>query len=434
MTPFQIVRAESLPFVGLAYVALNLLATAALPTGLGDAGLPIRAAIDVGMSRDRLANVDRLIRKGMEAGGYPGAAVVVGRRGYSVIQKGYGQLSWDPLSPYVSAENTIYDLASLTKVVGTTTAIMILFDEGKIKLTDPVSKFLPEFKTGDKARVTVKHLLLHNSGMPAGKELWRLAKTPLQARNVVLQAKLVCKPGVCFKYSDLGPDVLGFIIEKITQKKLDQFLAERVFTPLGMTSTFFKPSQAVRARTAPTEVSRPRGHRLQGEVHDESAWALGGAAGHAGLFSTADDLSIFAQMMLNRGEYGGVRIVSDSAVARFTTRGLSGTRALGWDTANGEFGAGQYLSPRAYGHTGYTGTSLWVDPERNMFVVLLTNRVHEPKVRQPGYLIADVRNDLMDAAVLSVTDSPLGLIDMPTSFRSDTASYWDARVVNKGTR
>jgi CubicO group peptidase (beta-lactamase class C family) len=385
------------------------------------------------MSRDRLANIDRIILKGLDAGGYPGAAVVVGRRGYSIVQKGFGQLSWDPLSPYVSPENSIYDLASLTKVIGTTTAVMILFDEGKIRLNDPVSKFLPEFRTGDKAKVTVRMLLLHTSGLPAGKELWRLAKTPAQARNVVLQTKLVCKPGVCYNYSDLGADVLGFVVEKAAQQKLDQFLAERVFTPLGMTSTFFKPSAQVRARTAPTEVLPPRGHPIQGEVHDESAYALGGVAGHAGLFSTADDLSIFAQMMLNRGTYQGVRILSDSAVALFTKR-TAGTRALGWDTANGELGAGRYLSPQAYGHVGYTGTSLWIDPERNMFVVLLTNRVHEAKVRQPGYLIADIRNDLMDAAVLSIADSPAGLMEMPAAFRSDTASYWNAKVVKKGTR
>jgi CubicO group peptidase (beta-lactamase class C family) len=428
-----LIRPESLPLVSIAYLAINLLGSTALPGTLNEPGLPVRAPFEVGMSRERLATVDRIVLKGLESGGYPGAALVVGRRGYSVVQKGYGQLSYDPLSPFVSPENTVYDVASLTKVVGTTTAIMILFDDGKIRLSDPVSKFLPEFRTGDKAQITVKHLLLHTSGLPAGKELWRLAKTPAQARSVVLQSKLFCKPGSCFNYSDLGPDVLGFIVEKITQKKLDRFLSERVFEPLGMTNTLFKPPASMRARTAPTEVKPPRGRPLQGEVHDESAWALGGVAGHAGLFSTADDLSVFAQMMLNRGTFGGVRIVSDSAIELFTTR-AGGTRALGWDTANGEFGAGQFLSSRAFGHTGYTGTSLWIDPERDLFVVLLTNRVHAPRVRQPGYLIADIRNDLMDAVVLSVTDTPLGLMPMLDTFRSDTASYWNARVVKKGTR
>ena len=385
------------------------------------------------MSVDRLADVDRLIRKGMDAGGYPGATMILGRNGYSVIQKGYGRLGWDAKSPATSPESTLYDVASLTKVVATTTAIMILFDEGKIRLSDKVSRYIPQFSGGDKSLVTIEHLLTHHSGLPAGRQLWLLAKNPAQARSVVIDSKLQCKPGSCFNYSDLGPDILGFVVEGITGQKLNQFVAEKVFKPLGMASTMFKPPASLKPRIAPTEVTPPRGYALRGEVHDESAFTLGGITGHAGLFSTADDLAAFAQMMLNGGTLNGTRIVAESTVRLFTTR-TAGTRARGWDTGNGEAGAGQFLSERAYGHSGYTGTSLWIDPDRQMFIVFLTNRVHAARVRQPGYLIADVRNDIMDAAVLSVTDFDKPSPRLPWLFRSDTASYWNARVVGRGVR
>jgi hypothetical protein len=237
-----------------------------------------------------------------------------------------------------------------------------------------------------------------------------------------MMTPLACKPGVCQVYSDLGADVLGFAVEAIAGQGLDAFLDERVFTPLGMSDTHFRPDAALRDRIAPTEVSSPRGYPLRGEVHDENAWALGGVAGHAGLFSTAADLSLFAQMMLNRGTYNGVRIVSDSAVAKFTAR-VSGTRALGWDTSDGEGAAGLHMGERAYGHTGFTGTSLWIDPDRDLFVVLLTNRVHAPKARRPARVIADVRADLADAAVLSVVDD--NILKMPASFRADKAVGWN---------
>jgi CubicO group peptidase (beta-lactamase class C family) len=310
---------------------------------------------------------------------------------------------------------------------------MILYDEGKVKLSDRVSKFVPEFRGGDRDLVTIEHLLTHHSGLPAGRQLWLLAKTPERARKVVIESKIVCKPGRCFNYSDLGPDLLGWVVENVTKKPLDQFVQERVFQPLSMTNTMFRPVKALKGRIAPTETHPPRGYSIQGEVHDESAFTLGGISGHAGLFSTADDIAVFAQMMLNGGVYDGVRVVADSTVRIFTRR-VAGSRALGWDTANGEAGAGDFLSPSAYGHAGYTGTSLWIDPERGMFVVLLTNRIHAPRVRQPGYLIADVRNDLMDAAVVSVTDAEFSASPGPIVFRSDTATYWNVRRLLPGTR
>ena len=396
-------------------------------------GLPSRSPKAVGMSAERLATIDRVIRRGIKAGGYPGASVVVGRKGAAVLRRGYGRLGWTANYDEVDADRTIYDLASLTKVVGTTTAIMILFDDGKIDLDVPVSKYVPGFTGYNKERVTVRMLLEHRSGLPAGRDLWRTAHSPQEARDTVLNTQLVCAPGECYIYSDLGADMLGWVAEAASGQPLDEFLHARVFEPLGMTDTRFKPDASQIPRIAPTELTPPRGYPIRGEVHDENAFALGGIAGHAGLFSTASNLAVFAQMMLNGGEYDGIRVVADSTVKLFTHR-AAGTRALGWDTcANEHGGCGQFLSERAFGHTGYTGTSLWIDPDREMFVVLLTNRVHAARARRPATVIADVRADLADAASIAVIDDPLNMIAMPASFRADKARNWN-RPVRKARR
>ena len=396
-----------------------------LPTlPVGDDGLPNKAPAAVGMSASRLATINRVVERGIKAGGYPGASVVVGRKGAVVWEKGFGRLGWAKDASDVSVERTIYDLASLTKVVGTTTALMILYDEGKIHLDDSVVKYIPEFTGGGKETVTIRQLLEHRSGLPAGRDLWRIAHTAEEARAAVIATTLVAKPGAQYEYSDLGADLLGFVVETVSGQRLDQFLAARVFTPLGMKDTEFKPDASLRGRIAPTEINPPRGYPLRGEVHDENAYALGGVAGHAGLFSTASDLAIFAQMMLDGGTFNGVRIVADSTVQLFTRR-AAGTRALGWDTCAGEYGCGKYMGAEAYGHTGYTGTSLWIDPDRDMFVILLTNRVHAATARRPAKVISDVRSDLADAAALAVTDMRGGMLSMPASFRADRAVGWN---------
>ena len=394
--------------------------------------LPVRPPTAVGMSAERLANIDRVIRRGVDAGGFPGASVVIGRRGAAVVQKGYGHTGWTSSAPSVDADRTIYDLASLTKVVGTTTALMVLYDEGRLDLDAPVQRYLPDFIGEGKDAVTVRHLLTHRSGLPAGRELWRIASTPADARRIVLETPLGCRPGVCYTYSDLGADILGWVAESISGQSLDAFLHERVFQPLGMNDTGFSPHDSVRYRVAPTEVSPPRGYPIKGEVHDENAYALGGVAGHAGLFSTSADLAVFAQMMLNGGSYDDVRIVSDSTVALFTRR-AAGTRALGWDTADGQGGSGEFLTETAYGHTGYTGTSMWIDPDHEMFVVLLTNRVHAARARRPAKVIADVRADLADAAVLAVVDTD-NILAMPASFRADRADGWNPALRARSSR
>ena len=396
---------------------------AAIALGFGD-GLPGKPPAAVGMSAKRLAAIDRVVGRGIRAGGFPGATVIIGRRGAAVFSKGYGRLSWARDAASVDPDATIYDLASLTKAVGTTTALMILYDEGRIALDARVVEYLPAFTGGWKDSITIRQLLTHRSGLPASRDLWKLATNPQEARLGVIDAVLQCRPGVCYDYSDLGMVLLGMVIENVTGVGLDHYLHQRIFEPLGMTSTFFRPVDSVRARIAPTDVTPPRGYPLRGEVADENAYALGGIAGHAGLFSTASDISVFAQMMLNGGQYNGVRIVADSTIALFTRR-AAGTRALGWDTADGDGGSGSYLSGNSYGHTGYTGTSLWIDPDREMFVVLLTNRVHAARARRPGKVISDVRADVSDLAALSVTDDPQHVLAMPRAFRADKASGWN---------
>jgi serine-type D-Ala-D-Ala carboxypeptidase len=386
-------------------------------------GLPEREPAAAGMSAERLGTIDRVVQRGIEAGGYPGASLVVGRKGYAVWQRGFGTLDWTRKSR-VSASESLYDLASLTKVVATTTALMVLFDQGKVELDAPVSRYIPAFSGGLKDRVTVRHLLTHRSGLPAGRNLWRIAQNPAEARAAVIATPVACTPGTCYEYSDLGADMLGFIAEELSGESLEAFLQKSVFRKLDMNDTRFLLADADVARTAPTEIAPPRGYPLRGEVHDENAYALGGVAGHAGLFSTAADLSVFAQMLLDGGVYNGTRVIADSTVQLFTRR-AAGHRALGWDTCAGGAGCGQFMSERAFGHTGFTGTSLWIDPDRQMFVVLLTNRVHAARASRPSKVIADVRNDLADAAVLAVMDDPDGVRAMPASFRADLAQDWN---------
>ena len=400
---------------------LTLLAALAL----GDTTvLRQRPPAEVGMDPDRLALIDRAVKQGLGAGGFPGAAVVVGRRGAIVWQKGYGSADWGYGLPTVDAQTTLYDLASLTKVLATSAAAMVLYDRGKLALDVAVSRYLPEFRGGEKDRVTVRDLLTHRSGLPAGRSL-ASAHNAREARRLVLATPLDAAPGTRTEYSDVGADVLGFVIEAIAGERLDQFVARTVYRRLGLRNTLFLPGRDRRSRVAPTENYPPRGYPLRGEVHDDAAFALGGVAGHAGLFATASDLAVFAQMMLNGGKYNGVRIVSDTTVARFTERS-AGSRALGWDTCIGGGSCGFHLGPRAYGHTGYTGTSLWIDPDQQVFVIVLTNWVHAaPSARvAPIAVLADVRSDIADIAALSIVDGPEGTQPMPDRLRADRQIGW----------
>lgn len=383
--------------------------------------LPALPADSVGMSADRLAAVDHVMERGVAAGGFPGAAVVIGRRDALVLARGYGRLDWSVGSAPVSPSRTLYDLASLTKVVATTTAVMVLYDEHRIELDAPVSHYLPQFAGGAKSRVTIRELLEHRAGLPAGRNLARTAHSPADARRLVLATALEREPGTTELYSDVGMDVLGFVVEAIAHEPLDRFVRRRIFAPLAMSSTGYRPDATMRGRAAPTESHSARGHVLRGEVHDGDAWALGGVAGHAGLFSTATDLARFAQMLLDGGRLGNTRIVSDSTVALFTRRS-SGWRALGWESCAGGASCGQRMSARAYGHTGFTGTSIWIDPDRGLYVIVLSNWMHERPdgLTPPIAILDDVRADVADIAAVAADSDRTA----PSEWRADRANGW----------
>ncbi len=394
----------------------SVTASSAVPTDVS-ARLPRVAPESVGMSVSRLAMIDDVVYRGIRAGGFPGAAVIVARHGGIVWERGYGTLDWQS-GVAVDAERTMYDLASLTKVVATTAAAMVLVDRGQLRLDERVTHYLPMFGGGAKDEITIRDLLTHRSGLPAGRDVSQGAG-PESARKAVLATSLVRAPGSGYEYSDLGLDVMGFVIESITHEPLDQFVRHAVYAPLGMRSTMFRPAASLRARIAPTEDPATRG-----EVHDGTARALGGVAGHAGLFSTASDLAVFAQLMLDGGVAGSTRLFADSIAREFTKPG-PGWRGLGWQTCPGDGSCGQYLSTRAFGHTGFTGTSMWIDPERDLVVIVLTNWIHGRASGgvAPTGVLQDVRSDVVDLAALSITDGgperPL-----PWRLRSELQDGW----------
>ena len=384
----------------------------------GHARIPHVAPEAAGMSASRLALIDEVMRRGIAAGGFPGGAIIVGRRSGIVWERGYGTLDWITGTP-VDAERTMYDVASLTKVVATTAATMVLVDRGKLRLDDQVVRSLPTFAGRDKSVVTIRDLLMHRSGLPAGRVLSGRRSRPASARKVVLTTPLVRQPGSRIEYSDLGADVLGFVVERIAQERLDRFLRRTVYDPLGMGSTMFRPGPTLRARIAPTEVAVARG-----DVHDRNARALGGVAGHAGLFTTAGDLAVFARVMLDNGMAAGKKVFTDSTVREFTRPG-QGWRALGWETCSGGGSCGRYFSARAFGHTGFTGTSMWIDPERDLFVIVLTNWIHGRAAggTAPAAILQDVRGDVVDLAALAISDGGEELA-MPWRLRSELQIGW----------
>ena len=392
--------------------------TSSLPRD-GQTRLPHIAPESAGMSASRLALIDEVVRRGINAGGYPGASVIVARHGAIVWERGYGDLDWGT-GVAVDPERTMYDLASLTKVVATTAAAMVLVDHGTLRLDERVTHYLPTFSGGAKDQVTIRELLMHRSGLPAGRDI-STGASPESARKAVLATTLVRVPGSDYEYSDLGLDVMGFVIERITHEPLDRFVQQAVYRPLGMRSTMFRPPSSLRPRIAPTE--RPI---VRGDVHDGTARALGGVAGHAGLFSTAGDLAVFAQLMLDGGVAGNTRLFADSIAHEFTKPG-PGWRGLGWQTCPGDGSCGQYLSTHAFGHTGFTGTSMWIDPERDLVVIVLTNWIHGRAAGgvAPMGIVQDVRSDIVDLAALSITDGAPER-PLPWRLRSQIQAGWSS--------
>ncbi|HEX2202559.1 MAG TPA: serine hydrolase domain-containing protein, partial [Longimicrobium sp.] len=358
-------------------------------------------AREAGMSADSLARIDRAVRAALDAGVFTGAVVAVGRRGKLVKLTGYGRTGGVPVDP----ATTVFDIASLTKVVGTTAAVMALVEDGTVRLDAPVRRYVPQFRGDGKGGVTVRHLLTHTSGLPAGAWLYGEASNPEEALRRVLRTPLVRDPGTRVEYSDFGMILMAEIVRRRAGEPLDRFLARRVFVPLGMENTLFLPPVALQADVVPTALRSERPYVLDGVVHDGNAFRLGGVSGHAGLFSTAPDLAVYAQTLLNGGAYGARRVWQPSTVRTFTARQAgAGTRTLGWDTPAPVSSAGSYLSATAYGHTGYTGTSIWIDPARGLFVVLLTNRTYD---RGTARQILDLRRAVANAAARAITDTPI---------------------------
>lgn len=361
----------------------------------------------VGMDSTLSARLDSIVQQGVAEGAAPGAALAVGRFGRLVHLRGYGTLDHAPGSPAVTA-TTLYDLASLTKVVATTTAAMILEEEGRLDLARTVHSYLPEFDAPDKAAITVRMLLTHSGGLESYAPLYLKHRGRGEFIAEINARPLKSVPGSATVYSDWDMVLLQAVIERLTGTTLDRFAASRIFQPLGMVDTQFLPDTSnisLRRRIAPTAIDTTRGGLLQGTVHDGNAWAIGGVSGHAGLFSSARDLAIFAQALLWGGTYGDAHIVIPTTVARWTSRQAAvSSRALGWDTPAPESSAGRYFSPRSFGHTGFTGTSIWIDPERAVFVVLLTNRVNS---RGTSTRHTKLRRDVADAVQAAIVDAPL---------------------------
>ena len=322
--------------------------------------------------------LDDLFNQEIEKQSFPGASVLIGYRNRIIFHKAYGKMTYSTKSPAVTTD-TVYDLASLTKVVSTTTLAMQLFEQGQLKLDDPLTRFYPSFTGGGREKITVCHLLTHTSGFPAHLPLFRKVSGKQEMVESVLKLPLEYEPGLKAEYSDFGVILLGDVIEKLTGKTLDTLASERIFRPLGMSHTLFNPPASLKFKIAPTEQDPWRGRLLRGEVHDENTCAMGGVAAHAGLFGTSGDLALFCQMILNGGVYDHHRIVRPSTLERFTTRQpkpAESSRALGWNTPSEGSSAGTLLSSNAFGHTGFTGTSIWIDSSRELFIILLTNRVY----------------------------------------------------------
>ncbi len=352
---------------------------------------------------DRLKPAYALLDRAVADGAFPGGVLAVGWNNQLVVHP-FGQLEREG-EAYDVDEDSMYDVASLTKPIVTTTAVMMLAQQGRLELNLPVARYLPDFAAAAKsdpdpawrARVTVRMLLLHDSGLPAHRDFFKDAKGHDAVLARVLAEPLVREPGTQVEYSDLGFILLGEIVKRLTGESLDSFAKQEIFETLGMDRSMFNPPRKLREDIAPTEMDTTYRKRLVwGEVDDENAYAMGGVAGHAGLFSTAQDIAAFAQMILNGGIYGHDRLLARSTIREFTSRVAIGdsARTLGWDVPSEPSSSGRYFSAKSFGHTGFTGTSLWIDPERKLFVVFLTNRVHPTRANDK---IRPVRPALHDA-------------------------------------
>ncbi len=350
--------------------------------------------------------VDSVINAAIRDSAFPGAELLVAQNGVILHFKAYGHYTYNDTSGVIS-RNTMYDLASLTKVIATTTATMICYDRGLFKLDDKVAKYIPQFGVNGKENVTIRNLLVHDSGLRPDitrklASFDTVKNKPQAVLNEIYNDSLVYRTGSKMVYSDLNMIVMGKIIEKVTGERLDQFTEKEIFEPLGMSSTMFNPPKSLIYKIAPTEYDNYWRHRqIRGTVHDETAALLGGVAGHAGLFSDASDLAKLLQMLLQKGVYQGRRFIKASTVNLFIKKQSNlSTRALGWDTKSPKrSSAGHFFSNLSYGHLGFPGTSVWTDPTRKLFVVFLTNRVYPTR---KDIKIRAVRPVVHDAVIKAI--------------------------------
>ena len=363
-----------------------------------------------GFDPERLEHAADLLEEAVTEGVTPGGVLLVARRGAVVLEKAAGRLTYDEDAATVSPA-TIYDLASLTKVIATTTLIMRRTGSGELDLDAEAASYLPELAGSPVGQATLRDLLAHTSGLPCCTELFRdlgvgLDRDEARARYLEHIAGTSLEAGRRERaiYSDLGVLLLGEILERGSDRGLALQVEEEVLAPLGLADTSYVPADELRDLIAPTEFDAWRGRLPHGEVHDENTHALGGIAPHAGLFGTARDVAVFGQAILNGGVYGERRLAGAGTVALFTRRAElvpGSSRALGWDTPSHPSSAGRYFSARSFGHTGFTGTSLWIDPELELIVVLLTNRVHPTR---DNIAIRKLRPAIHDAVVLAIED------------------------------
>lgn len=357
-----------------------------------------------GMSTEKLLELDMVMQEAIDDSVFPGGVIGVMRKGVMVWQQGYGYHDYDKTRQVSNSD--IYDLASLTKVVATTTSIMKLVDDGRIDVQDKVAKYIPEFDTDEKREITIEQLLIHTSGLPAFQVYVDELKTREEIVDAVRNEPLINKPGEEYVYSDLGFILLAEIVEEVSGLRVDRYVRNNFYYPMGMKSSFFNPKNVGRwisNRIPPTEIDTTyRNGLVQAEVHDERAWFMDGVAGHAGLFSSADDLAKLAFLFLNNGHFGGVDYLSSETIKYFTERRSPiNQRAYGFDRKSEGFStAGQLTGPNSFGHTGFTGTSFWIDPDEEIAIILLTNRVHPS--RTYGSTISRVRARIADTVMEAI--------------------------------
>ncbi|HZS53174.1 MAG TPA: carbohydrate-binding family 9-like protein [Bryobacteraceae bacterium] len=404
--------------ISLLLLSANVIETQSLPSSATPANTfhPVKRLTDDTKDQDEhFAVTFQEVQKWIQQKAFPGAVLAVGQHGKLVAWKSFGKMDYSPDAARVP-RNAIFDLASLTKVTGTTTAAEILYDRKQLDLNAPVTRYIPEFAgTPGHDQILVRNLLSHSSGLNSREVLWKQAKDRQGIMHRLYTMPMDFKPGEKMQYRDYNLILMGEIVTRITGERLDQFLQENVFGPLKMKDTGFNPSPALLSRIPPTEQDDVLRHELvHGIVHDENAFLMGGVSGHAGLFSSAHDLAILAQMYLNGGIYNGKRIVSEETLKVFMERQSTppGTsRALGWDTpVKGSF-PGASASPHAIIHTGFTGTSIYIDPDRDAFIVLLTNRVNPTRRNN---LINEARPAIHTAVLATLDGTNLQTVTQPS--------------------